>query len=389
MKKILIILLVFTTLLVAKNTISQKTFKQLKDAQKLSESKHYKEALMILNPIIKTSKNKQEKLYAYQSIANIYINKNEYDKVANAYIKIINLDILKNANLDNIKLNLSQIYLSDAFYKKSLKYSFEILDSKHVKKLSIHKNIALAYYYDEKYKESSPYIKKVIKTIDKKESWYRMLYSSYIQVKDYKQAIKTLKYMTTHYSKNETYWMQMVSIYQTLHKNNKVLASLELAYDNNFIHKKDNILYYVNILLQNNLYNKAEEVMKISLKKEILKKNKKNFDILISSTLNAKNYKDAIFELNHSTFANTSKYKLILGNIYYNNEQYTKAIKTLKNYKFKKHSKADGKRYILMALSSYELNNKKAATKYLKKASLNSHEKRRVKNIANSLGISI
>ncbi|NQY21249.1 MAG: hypothetical protein HRT40_08055, partial [Campylobacteraceae bacterium] len=127
MKKILISLMILTSLLSAKNTISQRTFKLLKKVQILSEKKEYKKALDILNPFIIKSKNAQAKVYAYQALANIYINKDEYKKVASIYIKIINLRVLKDKDLDHMKFSLSQIYLSDSLYKKSLKYSFELI----------------------------------------------------------------------------------------------------------------------------------------------------------------------------------------------------------------------------------------------------------------------
>ena len=103
MKKILISLMILTSLLSAKNTISQRTFKLLKKVQVLSEKKEYKKALAILNPFINKSKNAQAKVYAYQALANIYINKDEYKKVASIYIKIINLDVLKDKDLDQMK----------------------------------------------------------------------------------------------------------------------------------------------------------------------------------------------------------------------------------------------------------------------------------------------
>ena len=96
MKKILIVLMIFTSLFSAENKISQKTFKLLKEVQKLNDEKKYNKALAILKPFIKKTKNPQAKLYAYQSLANIYINKDNYEKVAKIYIKIIKLDILEN-----------------------------------------------------------------------------------------------------------------------------------------------------------------------------------------------------------------------------------------------------------------------------------------------------
>lgn len=39
-----------------------------------------------------------------------------------------------------------------------------------------------------------------------------MLYSAYVESKKYKAAINTLKDMTKIYKKNETYWMQLISL---------------------------------------------------------------------------------------------------------------------------------------------------------------------------------
>ena len=381
--------MIFTSLFSAENKISQKTFKLLKEVQKLNDEKKYNKALAILKPFIKKTKNPQAKLYAYQSLANIYINKDNYEKVAKIYIKIIKLDILENKDLDKMKYSLSQIYLSSFEYKKSLKYSFEIINSLNVKKALVVKNIALAYYYDKQYKKASVYINKTITYEKKKESWYRMLYSSYVEIKEYTKAINTLKYMTSNYSKNETYWMQLIYLYQKTRQSKKTLATMELAYKNNFVNQKDNILYYIDLLVKQSLYNKVSIVMKDSLDKKILKNTNKNFDILLSSYLNSKNYINAIKELKNSKFSNTDKYKLMLANIYYNKDKYKKTIRLLKSYKFKKFSRNEGKKYILLALCSHELESPKDLKKYIRKARRNKYEKYRAEHIIKSLKIKI
>jgi len=387
MRKIILILLMAVGLLNA--TISQSTFKKLQKANKLIEKRDFSQALEILNPIVDGDLNAISKTYAMQSLANIYIEKEQYPKVLKYYEKILELSALKPDDLERIKFSLSQIYLSQEHYKKAIKTSKELLNSKVIKKSLVIENIALAYYYDSKYKNSIPYIKQVIKNKKKKEPWYRMLYSSYIELKDYNNAIVTLKYMVKQYSKQEEYWMQLISLYQTTKRYKKSLATLELAYKKNVVSKKKNIMYFVNILLQNNLYNKAALIMADGIKKDILEENKKNFNILISCFLNAKNYKEALPRLENSKYANTDKYKLILGNIYFNNSDYKNARRVLNKYKFTKNTKYDGQRYTLLALSSYELNDDKQTIKYLKKASKNKYEKKRAIILAKDLGYKI
>lgn len=221
-----------------------------------------------------------------------------------------------------------------------------------------------------------------------KEQWYRMLYSSYIELKEFNGAIKTLKYMVRVYEKEE-YWMQLISVYQSTKKYKKSLATLELAYKKGFVEQENNLMYLVSILLQNSVYQKASEYLKVGLDKKLIENSKRNFDILISSYLNAKNYKDLLLSLSNSKYGNTPKYKILAANIHYNNGNYKKAIKTLKGYKFKKGSKYDGQKYILLSLSANELQIKDEAKVYLKEASLNKYEKRRALSIASGLGYKI
>ena len=129
--------------------------------------------------------------------------------------------------------------------------------------------------------------------------------------------------------------------------------------------------------------------MEESLSKGILENNKKNFSILLSSYLNSKNYIKSILLLKTSAFANSDKYKIMIANIYYNDEKYKKTIKILKNHRFKKLSKYEGNKYILLSLSSYELNNNKDLRKYLNKAKINKYVKNKAINIIKSLDIKI
>ena len=389
MKKIILLILIISNLVYADNTISKKTYKQLQKAQKFIEKKEYKNAKDLLTSILSNNENAMEKTYALQSLANVYIKQNNYKQVINYYERIIKLNILQEADIDKIKFSLSKIYLSESLYKKSIFYSKILLNSKNIKKNSLYENLALAYYYNGQYKNSSPFIKKVINFKKKKEEWYRMLYSSYIEVKDYNLAISTLKYMVKNYSTKEEYWMQLISIYQTTKKYKKSLATLELAYEKNIINQKNNLMYFVNILLQNELHNKAALLVDNSIKKGLLVNNKKNFNIMISSYLNAKNHKKAIPKLLTSKHSNTDKYKLILGNIYFNNAKYKSAINVLTKFKFTKNSKIDGQRNTLIALSFYELEKNLESKKYLKKAINNKFENRRASSIARDLGYKI
>lgn len=389
MKKLVALILICIVCLNAKQTISQSVYKQLQKANKLIEEKKYKESKSILNTLIKGEQTALEKSYAYQSLANIALKQDKYKLAAKSYEKIIKLNALEEKDIDNIKYSLSQIYLSESMYKKSIALSQELLKAGFEKQAHLKENLALAYFHDKQYKRSVPYIKETIAKKKKKENWYRMLYSAYVESKNYKSAINTLKFMVQKYANNETYWMQLVSLYQTTKQIKKSLATLELIYENKVVSQKKNILYLVNILVQNEIYNKAALFIEDGLNKGILEKNDRHFEILISTLLNAKNYKKAIPLLTKSSFAKKDKFQLMLGNLYYNKGEYKSAVNILKNHTFKKNSKYDGQRCTILALSFYELDNKNSSKKYLKIASKNKYEKRRARSLAKSLGYKI
>ena len=406
MKKIVLILL--CGFIYVQANLSTGTFKKLQNAQKLIEQNKYKEALALLNPILK-SESKIAKSYALQTMASIHLEKVENKKAAKSYEQILQLKAFKQKDLDRITFVLSQIYLSELDYKKGLKYALALKNAKGIQKERLYENISLGYYYTQQYQKSIKYVNQVIqfkttqletynqlskeekkkKTKPNLEPWYKILYSSYFELKQYSAAIKTIQYLITNFESKEEYWMQLVLIYQNQKRTKKMLSTLELAYDKSLINKKRNIDFFISLLLQQELFNKAALLIEQSLHRKILKNNKKNFGLLITSHVNAKNTDKAIAVLTKSEFAKNELYQIMLGNLYYNEGHYNKVITSMKNDYFKKNSKYDGQRNLLLALSYFELDNEKMTKEYLKRARANKHERKRANNIIKQMGYKI
>lgn len=408
MKKIILILTLLILSSFAKESLSSANFKKLQEAEKLIETKDYKQASNLLKPLLKDT-NDITISYALQSYASIYLEQNKYKEAISNYEKILKLNVFKPNEINRVKYVLSQLYLSETLYKESIKYSLELLKSKDINKQLIYQNLALAYYYAQEYKQSIVYDEKVIeykkelleeylkdskenqksKSKPNLETWYKILYSSYFELKQYPKAIEIIKYMINNFESKEEYWMQLVLIYQNTNDQKQMLSTLELAYDRGLINHKNNIQYFINLLLQNDLYNKAALLIEDGIKKGILEDNKSNFKTLINSHLNAKNIKHAIKLLNTNANAKSEYYEILLANIYYNESNYKKVISTLENSEFKKNSKNDGQKNILLALSYYELEKEDFSKKYLKEALLNKFEHARAKKIIKQLGYKI
>ena len=88
MKKLIVILLIINAVIYAKPTMSQKSYDSLMSAQKFIELNKVKKAKEILNKII-LLKNNYAKSYAYQYLANLSMQENDYKTTQEYYENII------------------------------------------------------------------------------------------------------------------------------------------------------------------------------------------------------------------------------------------------------------------------------------------------------------
>jgi len=388
MKKIILMMLLFSAMLHANVTMSQKSYNLLMEAQKNIEEDKIKEAKILLNTLLE-EKNSYVQSYAYQYLANISLHNGDYKSSKKYYETIIKLDALDKERIDEIKFSLSRIYLSLEQYSQSLKLSHELLKNSKIDKKDIYEIFVFAYYYTQNFKKSIFYSQKFISVSkEKKENIYQILYASYIELKDHKNAIKTLKVMTRKWYTQKNYWLQLASLYQENKKYKKALSTIELSYKKNVLDPKKHTLFFVNLLFQNELYQKASSTLELAFKENFLKENKETFELLISSYLNAKEYDKAIIKLSHSKLAKKKKYTKILANLYYNKHDYKSTITTLTKKMKQKIKRSDTELHILLALSYFEINKKQNSITHLREI-FHSKKKKRAITLAKALRINI
>lgn len=394
MRKLIIIALLLNVMLSANQVMSPKSYNILMEAQKHIDENKIKEAKVLLTELLEED-NDYAKSYAYQYLANITLQDGDYETTKKYYEIIVKFNALEKERIDQIKLSLSKIYLSLEEFDKSLQLSAELLKDSKIEKKDIYETFIFAYYYTKKFKKSIEFAHKfnTLET-DKKENIYQILYSSYIELKDYKNAIVTLEVMTRQWYEKENYWLQLASLYQETQAYKKALATIELSYKKDVLDPKKHTRFYVNLLFQNELYQKSSLVLENALKKGYIKEDKKMFELLISSYVNAKEFDKAIEKINNSKFQEKMKYKEILANLYYAKHNYKSTIKVLtqksknKHKHKKKREKLDPDMHILLALSYYELENKKQTKLHLQKA-YHTKKKKRAMQLAEALRIDI
>ena len=388
MKKLILLLCILCTITYAKPTMSQKSYDILMKAQKHIEVDEIKEAKEILNLLLE-EKNDYAKSYAYQYLANLALQDNKYKTAQKYYENIIKLNSLTKENIDRIKFSLSKISLSLEQYDKSIKLSTELLKDSKISKTDIYETLVYSYYYTKEFKKSIINANKYNSNVkEKKENIYQILYSSYVELKQYYKAIKTLNTMVKSWPERSNYWLQLTSLYQETKQYKKALSTIELAYKKKILEPKKNTRFYVNLLLQNNLYQKGSLVLENGIKNKYIKEDKKTFELLIASYLNAKEIDKSIKKLKSSKFAQNKKYKKVLANLYYNKHHYKSTISTLQSTYPKNIKKFDADTEILLALCYFELEKISSSKKHLQNA-LKTKSKKRALEIAKTLRIDL
>lgn len=379
--------LCFYTSAFAKMHMSKSTYNSLMKAQKLIEKDDYKTSKKILEELLKShSKNDYEKSYILQTLSNIYIHEDNYKKVAKAYKQIIKYNAFEKDSIDKIKFSLSKIYLTLEEFRKSITLANILKSSKTIKKSDLYEVLVIGHFHAKNYKKTISYSKKYLALdIKVSESIYKILYSSYVELKDYNNAIKTMETMVRIFNTNESYWVQLASLYQEKNRLKDSLATLELAYKNGVLKNKNNILYFINISLQNGVYKKANDLLTKAVETGLVKEDKKIFELLISTHVNAKDIDLAIKKIKSSEYGNENKYKLILANLYYQKQEFKDSIAILDTMKTKRNSKTAGEKELLKALCFYELDDKKTSIKILKQVVKNPYQEKRARSILKSL----
>lgn len=387
MKKLIVTLFILSISLFGNNTMSPSFYKAITNANKLMDENKISSAKEELNKLLET-KNTYEKSYVLQSLSNIYLEQNNYEKAKDCYKEIIKLGAFEDGVLEKFKLSLAKIYLSTNEYDKSFKLSLPLLKSQTIQKQEVLETIVYAKYYLNDFKNTISYSKELmnIQNIVIKESWYKILYSSYIELNDKNNAIKIMDIMTRKWSNNEDYWMQLASLYEQTNKIQKAISTLELAQKNKILTKENNILYFASLLLGEELYIKASKVLKTNLQNNKIKTNEKNFEIYISTLINAKEYKNAIKEIENADFKSSDNINILLANLYYLQEEYNKSVEVLnKNIHYSK--KKEGERHLLLGVNYYELNKRDDSFKHLKQALKFKYTKARAKSLLKELKV--
>jgi predicted Zn-dependent protease len=331
--RIILTFLFSLTTLFALQSMHPHTYETLEESNKLIELKSYKEAQTLLEEALKSTskKRKYDLAFLEQNLAYLSIEQANFDEAIMHYEKALAYEILPVASLPSIYLILGQLYLQEEKTLKSEYYLSSYIKLKPLNAL-ISKlfmgNALVAKDYDKAYKwcnKALSFQKKPNKELLETKK------SLAIHLEKHEEALRTLALIMSHFEFQAEHFQELVYLYKNLDKDSKMLASLELAHQNNYLKSSDEIiqlalLYYLDkapykgVLLLDSLLDKDPQNKKIleiqaqlSMASRELDKAITNYEMLLS-------------------ISKEPKTALSLARLYSHQQQWKKASQTVKPY---------------------------------------------------------
>ncbi len=265
----------------------------------------------------------------YRLKAQIYSGKEDIPKALVFYQKALSMEQLPYKEhlavlLDMAGLYLFQDHISEAEHLVDRWFSLtdEIVSTAYILKATI------LVEKNQKKMALDLVMKAIQNTTYPKESWLAFSASLAAEMGHYSMATKILEKLVANYPDRKQYWKYLSAVYLNIKKNERSLASLDLAYKLNFLNKEREILHLVGLLMYQGQPFKAGQLIQKAIQLNKVKKTHKNYEILgdclfysgeISQSLKA-------YQLS-AKFAKDGNIFAKIGRIYVDQEKWNSAVK--------------------------------------------------------------
>lgn len=314
-------------------------------------------------------KNEQsyERMLINQLLGNFYGTQELYEQAIESYegaLRYKKLCLISNLQ---VRGNLAQAYFITKDYDNVIKVlsKYEEIAIKRGQEFSPLQKIllGLSYNYKENFQEAYTYIKSANESSLKyNEDWLRYELSLAYKLEKYNEATDLAQLLIYLNPDKKEYWQQLSGLYFTQEKDDKSLAGLELAYNNDLLFKNDEFRDLARYFLYKNLPQKAVKAMLDGFSGDYLDKTKENYELTADAYFLSRDRSQGIKYLQKSLEIDKDpKIAFKIARFAFEDEDWTLAIKYFEQSKGMGWNKSPGRLELLMGIANYELGNLQAS----------------------------
>lgn len=351
---------------------SEVIYKKFEKLQEMIADDMYVEARAGLNKLLERRLNGFESAQVNQYIGWVDSNEGDYVAAIKRFQMALETDSLPNQAHFSMMLQIASMHMAGDNYQKGLdaihayyKVTDEIEDKVFVRE-------ANAYAQLEQYQKAIPVLKKAISLSEKPvERWYHLLYVLHRNLSQYIEAAKVLEILIAINPNKKEYWTSLSALYLNLKKDDKALAILALADENNLIsdEKAQIRLFQMYSILE--IPFKAGKVLEKGLRDGVIEPSFKRWEDLGKTWYQAGEMDSALIAYSEASKLSTDgRIDFLRGLIYFDRDDWTKTIEAM-NSALEKGGLKDrktGRSLMFLGMAESHINHFSKAIAALKKA---------------------
>jgi tetratricopeptide (TPR) repeat protein len=363
-------------------SMSEKVYNKLTEAQELIEAKNYKDGLAKLRELEQEKKlSPYEKAQLYNYFAYTYFTLEKYQDAIRSYQKVLIQPDLPEGLAASSMYTLAQLYFITEEYRKAVKTIEDWFKIANKPSENAYMLLGQGYYQLEDYKKSLGPLKKAYKLVkdrgdNPKQNLLLLMRVDYYNLGDYKNMVNVLKELVVLYPKTE-YWLTMAGAYSEMKRLDKQMSIMEMLYDGGDLQKGNQQLNLANLFLLHEVPYKAAVIMDKGMKKGIIDKNVRNLRLLSQAWLQAQESEKAIDPLKRAAdLSKDGDLDVRLAQAYLNLDKYKDAIAALETGLKKGGVKRRDTANIMLGLANFELQRFNSSIKAFTNASKDKRSKK-------------
>lgn len=342
-------------------TLRARVYEQLARAQSESEAGKVNEAIEILD-VVKSkisSMNAYEIATMYNFYGFIYYEQENFPKTIESFEQAIQQSPIPVGFEQTALYSLAQLNMVEGDYKKVINYlnRWEALATGEIPPRNMILK-AQALYQDKQFEDAGALIEKAIAAHEAEgylpdENWLVLQRAIYYELKQPVKVKDTIAKLIRLYD-TPRYWIQLAGMYGELEQNDKQLATMEIAYQRGYVTAGSDIFMLSQLYYFNGIPYKGARLMEEGLSTGALEENLRNASFLAQSWQAAREDDKAInaFEV-AAGLSENGELDAQLALLYYNNDQFDKAIEAANKAIEKGELRNPGNTYMVLGLSLY------------------------------------
>ena len=313
-------------------TLSQKVYKQLEEAQKAFDAKQYQQSLSLMQGMKSGYEkfNDYEKATWWNFLAAVYYALDDTPKAIDAYQNVLKQENLPEAMRGTTLFALAQLNFVTEDYPAAVKILSEWFRQASDPQPDAYMLLAQAYYQMQDYAKAEKAILAGLKQakerqVQPKENWLALLRAVYYELGNYPRAAKVLELLVAYYPK-QTYWLQLSGMYGLMGDQKQQLATLHAAYQGGMLDKPQDLLNLARLYMAQEAPYPAVELLTQGFKAKTLAVDTENLQLYAQALSMAKEYDQQIPVLKKlAETSGQSKHYVYLGQAYNETGDYTQA----------------------------------------------------------------